>query len=225
MTSIKQKLLDSDRSTKVSLVAFVDFSCIACAMYLSIVASNLEVIGLDIVSLLRLFWLPFFSVFIFYFLGVYRSVVRYINFSVIYVILKAISITFLINLILKTVLIYLSTSIDSIPNFNVNLITGLGWFVGLTTSTILVIGSRLIANYIFTAKNYANRIIIYGAGSAGIQLASALKVSQEMNPIAFVDKNRSLQGSYLAGIKILHPDKLETLVKKKKKTLTSQNQL
>ena len=187
MFSIKQKLLNSERSTKVSLVAIVDFICISFAMYLSLLTSDLKVTGLDAFSLLRLFWIPFFSVFIFYLLGVYRSVVRYINFSMIYVILRAISVVFLINLTLRFLLLYLSISFDSIPNFNGNLITSLGWFVGLTTTTIMVIGSRLIANSILTDKNYANRVIIYGAGSAGIQIASVLKVSREMNPIAFID--------------------------------------
>ena len=92
----------------------------------------------------------------------------------------------------------------------------MGWFVGLTTTTLLVIGSRLIANYILDENDHGNKVIIYGAGSSGIQLASALKVSKEIDPIAFVDKDRSLHGTYLAGIKILPPNKLEYLAKKNK---------
>lgn len=215
MSKFKQKLLNSERSTKVSLVAIVDLVCISTAMYLSILVSGIELVGLEFFTLLRLFWVPFFSIFIFYLLGVYRSVVRYINFSVIYVILKAILALFLLILFLRTFLLFSASFFGFDQNTNLTLISNLGWFVGLTTTTILVIGSRIFANYFFTDNNQANRVIIYGAGSAGIQLASALKVSLEMNPIAFIDQNKSLHGTYLAGIKILSPEKLEGMVKSK----------
>ncbi len=215
MSKFKQKLLGSERSTKVSLVAIVDLICISTAMYVSIIVSGIEVVGIEVFTLLRLFWVPFFSIFIFYLLGVYRSVVRYINFSVIYVILKAILASFLLILFLKTFLLFSTPFLGLDKNTNLTLISNLGWFVGLTTTTILVIGSRIFANYFLTDNNHANRVIIYGAGSAGIQLASALKVSLEMNPIAFVDQDKSLQGTYLAGIKILSPEKLEGMVKSK----------
>ena len=213
--SIKDKLLSSRRSTKVSLVASADFFCICTAMYLATSVSNISIDRLEVLSILRLFWIPFFSVLVFYILGVYRSVVRYINFSSIYVILKAILTVFFINLFLR----YIILEIDYLKflfDLNNSRISILGWFVGLTTTTLLVIGSRLIANYIFDENDHGNKVIIYGAGSSGIQLASALKVSKEIDPIAFVDKDRSLHGTYLAGIKILPPNKLEYLAKKNK---------
>ena len=213
--SIKDKLLSSRRSTKVSLVACADFFCISLAMYLAILVSNIPIDALDIFSILRLFWIPLFSVLIFYILGVYRSVVRYINFSAIYVILKAILTVFFINLFLRYLILEINY-LKFIFDLNNSPISILGWFVGLTTTTLLVIGTRLIANYILDENDHGNKVIIYGAGSSGIQLASALKVSKEMDPIAFVDKNRNLHGTYLAGIKILPPDKLEHLVKKNK---------
>ena len=58
-------------------------------------------------------------------------------------------------------------------------------------------------------KRQEKRVVIYGAGDAGIQLASALRVSKEMQPIAFIDSDSSLHGTYLGGIKVLHPKKLE----------------
>ena len=37
-----------------------------------------------------------------------------------------------------------------------------------------------------------------------------------MQPVAFLDGNTSLHGTYLGGIKVLHPKKLERLVVRKK---------
>ena len=81
---------------------------------------------------------------------------------------------------------------------------------------ILIIGSRLIANYFISNKHYEKKVAIYGAGSAGIQLASALRSSKEIKPVAFIDQNKSLEGTYLSGLKVLNPNKLENLITKNK---------
>jgi FlaA1/EpsC-like NDP-sugar epimerase len=58
------------------------------------------------------------------------------------------------------------------------------------------------------------RVLIYGAGSAGRQLASGLASSDEMQVIGFVDDDKTLQGSILNG-KTIHPsDNLDRLIKK-----------
>ena len=58
--------------------------------------------------------------------------------------------------------------------------------------SFLITASRLTANYFLRDRHSETRVVIYGAGSAGIQLASALSVSKEMQPVAFIDQN-SLQ--------------------------------
>ena len=44
-------------------------------------------------------------------------------------------------------------------------------------------------------------VVIYGAGSAGIQLAEALKVSSEMEPVAFFDSNPALDEYFFGGLR------------------------
>ena len=75
-----------------------------------------------------------------------------------------------------------------------------------------VVGSRLVAYLVFSNKNSGKRVVIYGAGSAGIQLSEALRVSQEFTPIAFLDSDKNLRGTFLGGLKVLHPNKLRKLV-------------
>lgn len=52
------------------------------------------------------------------------------------------------------------------------------------------------------------RVLIYGAGSAGRQLAGGLASSQEMQVVAFIDDDQVLHGSYLNGKPIFAPAKL-----------------
>ena len=185
-------------------MASSDFIAICLAIIcVALISSDLNY-DLIFEGVLKYVWMPFLSILIFSLLGVYSSVLRFIDFSVIYLLMKAILLVFIINLLLKFFFINLES-----------LITLSELFVGLPISLCLIIGSRLWAHYFFSERS-DKRVVIYGAGSAGMQLAGALRVSSEMQPIAFLDKNTSLHNTYLGGIKVLHPKKLQRLVARNK---------
>ena len=58
--------------------------------------------------------------------------------------------------------------------------------------------------------------LIYGAGEAGIQLASALRYSREVRAVAFIDDNKIKQKRIIYGLKIFPSEKIESIVKRKK---------
>ncbi len=55
-----------------------------------------------------------------------------------------------------------------------------------------------------------HRVLIYGAGNTGTQLAAALRSHERIVPIAFVDDNRALHSITVAGLKVLSPDALQS---------------
>lgn len=57
------------------------------------------------------------------------------------------------------------------------------------------------------------RVLIYGAGATGTQLAQALRSHDWIDPVAFVDDNKSLQGMTLVGLPVYAPARIEELVK------------
>ncbi len=57
-------------------------------------------------------------------------------------------------------------------------------------------------------------VIIYGAGAAGIQLASALRQSVETRPVLFVDDNPNLNNIMISGLPVKSPKELPQLIKK-----------
>jgi len=214
---LKNKLLNSSRSTKVLIVSINDLILLFVATYISLLISELKFNDLSLFDYLKFIWVPFFSVFIFYLSGVYRSVVRYINFGVIFIILRAITVAFALNYLLTYLFFdFINTNMFNEKIGSESLVSSFGLFAGIVASIFLVIGSRLMAHYIFSEKKSEKRVVIYGSGSAGIQLAEALKVSKEMQPIAFIDKNTSLHNTFLGGIKILPPSKLKRIVQRNK---------
>ncbi len=213
MHSIKKKLINSSRRTKQILVSSIDFFSIVSATLFALYISDVNLIQIPAEQYLRLIWLPLIGVLIFATTGVYRSIVRYIDFSFIYLFISSIFIVFIVNLLAKPLF---DSTLNKIFNWPELFISIESWIAGLLCAIVLLVGSRLIANYFFSDHISGNRVVIYGAGAAGIQLAGALRVSSEMRTIAFLDSDPSLQNSYLGGIKVLHPRKLENLASKGK---------
>ena len=215
MSNLKEKILSTSRLNKQIIVGCSDFLCSYFAVIFAVYISNLALHEISFVQLLVLNFLPFFTVLVFSLSGIYRSVLRYIDFSVIYQLLQAIFIVFITLFLFKVVHFFIATYFPGITT-EAQTIPVLGWLVGFMSSILLIVGSRLTANLYFSDNFAEKRVVIYGAGSAGIQLAGALRVSSEMQPIAFIDKNEALHNTFLGGLKVLHPKKLERLASKKK---------
>ena len=207
--NLKNFLLSTSRRNKKILALACDFISISLATLFSLVVSDVEINSINTQEFLNLLWVPILCLIIFWHFGVYSSVVRYINLSVIYLLAKSI----LLCLLLIGISKFLYSSFSSyVLHISVEPLINLeGWLVGFTTFSFLIIASRFAAHFYLSDRKSEKKVVIYGAGSAGIQLASALRVSKEMQPIAFVDANPSLHGTYLGGIKVLHPKKLERL--------------
>ncbi|HZF14969.1 MAG TPA: nucleoside-diphosphate sugar epimerase/dehydratase [Steroidobacteraceae bacterium] len=78
-------------------------------------------------------------------------------------------------------------------------------------------GSRFCARHFLTGHDRgAVRVAIYGAGEAGAQLAAALKMRGEHQPVAYIDDDRKLQGSYVNGIEVFDTTELPALIKRAK---------
>ncbi|KIC23971.1 MULTISPECIES: polysaccharide biosynthesis protein [unclassified Leisingera] len=56
------------------------------------------------------------------------------------------------------------------------------------------------------------RVLIYGAGNTGTQLAQALKAHSGIDPVAFADDNSSLQGLTLVGLPVFAPSRIAEIV-------------
>lgn len=144
--------------------------------------------------------LPLFVVF-----GLYRAIFRYAGIDALYAIFKSLAIyAFVI------VSIFTMMGVAGVPRT-----------VGLIQPTLLavfVLMSRVIARYWLgglyrrMSKADVRRLLIYGAGSAGRQLASALANSSELRPVGYLDDDDRLHGQTLNGLKIYDPRHLEGLL-------------
>ncbi|URQ66887.1 polysaccharide biosynthesis protein [SAR86 cluster bacterium] len=211
--NLKDLLLSSSRLTKKILALACDFFSIYLAILYALFTSEyFDIVIID--NFFTLIWMPILGVIVFWYADVYKSVVRYIDFSVIFTLIKSITLTLCIYVILIGTYLF---STSQFPfQINTYLFSSEVWISGFMAASFFIIGSRLIANSYLSESTSEKKVVIYGAGSAGIQLASALRVSKEMQPIAFIDSNPSLHNTFLGGIKVLSPIKLKKLALRKK---------
>lgn len=80
---------------------------------------------------------------------------------------------------------------------------------------LLSVGARLAGLSLLTSWRDRSLsrvpVAIYGAGAAGLQLASALSQSTEVRPALFVDDNPAMHGLIVAGLPVRSPDQLARL--------------
>jgi FlaA1/EpsC-like NDP-sugar epimerase len=95
---------------------------------------------------------------------------------------------------------------------SVPLIFGVLLFLGSAGARVL---AHAILQFSYDRCNTRKPVAIYGAGSAGSQLALALRRSKT-KPVIFVDDNETLHGMELAGLPVQSPARLNDLIASKK---------
>ncbi len=96
---------------------------------------------------------------------------------------------------------------------SVPLIFGSVFFVAATSLRLF---ARLLLQMLRGGSANSIPVAIYGAGAAGIQLASALRRSHEIRPVVFVDDNPALHGLLVSGLQVKSPAVLGDLAAKEK---------
>jgi len=149
---------------------------------------------------------PIIAIPIFIRFGLYNSIIRYIGFKTLWSVVQSVS----LYAILWGVLGFM-TAVNGIPRS----VIVINWLLAI----IVIGGMRMIARwYLSDLINKQNKknVLIYGAGSAGRQLAVALSQSDDYVPIAYIDDSIEKQGQSINGLKIFQPENLEGLINSKK---------
>ena len=142
------------------------------------------------------------SIPIFIRLGLYRAVIRFLGPKAIVAVVSGV--TFSVVLLSAVMLVWphRAVPVSVFPIY---------WAFAL----IFVGGSRLLVRGLLNFRwlNGTQRVVIYGAGGAGVQLATGLARSGRYHPIAFLDDNISLQGSTINGLEVFPARELASLVR------------
>jgi len=141
--------------------------------------------------------------------GLYRAIVRYIGFKALWAIIKAVS----LYAVIWSSLVLLS-GVEGVPRS----ITLINWL----SAILLIGGSRMIIRWWFVGvdivsplqKSLKRNVLIYGAGTAGMQLATVLSYSKEYSPVAFLDDKKELHKNNINSLQVYSVNDLDRIILK-----------
>lgn len=144
------------------------------------------------------------SLAVFYRIGLYRALLLYMGLQSGFIVLQGVTVaTVLIGAVYYFMMTPASHDYAVLPIF---------WMISL----VFVGGSRIVAKVALQSliQNFRPKepVVIYGAGSSGMQLVAALQNGEQYLPVAFVDDSRSLIGSTVHGIRVYSPNSLHDLI-------------
>jgi len=148
---------------------------------------------------------PLISIPVFYMFGLYRSMLRYMGIQVAWSLAKGM----LVSTLVLSALVYFTQTVG-VPRSV--------FIIYFCLGVLLMGGSRMIMRAYLMAimRLYQSKeaVIIYGAGSSGVQLATALVNANDSKVIAFIDDDKTIQGNLIHGVKVYKQENLDLLLKK-----------
>jgi len=203
-----KKLSEFSRTTRKLLLVAADFIALPVALWAGYALRLGEWWPIGYIE--KAWWLfiaaPLVAVPIFIRMGLYRAVLRYVGGTALITIAKAVSIT---TLILLALLVMSQT--QGVPRSV--------FFSFWLISMLFIGGSRLfLRSYIHTytkRKMKGQPVAVYGAGSAGVELAKAMQSGWEYEPVAFLDDDNEKRGIEINGVKVYSPEQIPELIDKK----------
>lgn len=201
---MKNRFLNLSRPIKQVVAVATDVLCIPLTFAAALMLHfNSLSPGLSRVPSLLFLAAPLLAVPIFSRMGFYRAIIRYIDHKIVMTILK--------GAVLSALFLGAVSSIF----LNADLSPALFVIFGANLAIYLLV-SRFIARSFFLGDRRSPKrmaVAIYGAGSAGVQLANALRPGNEYLPMAFIDDSAQLHGSTIAGIKVFPPAAIAKLIR------------
>ncbi len=206
LNAFSRRLIAMPRRHKRGLLAAFDFALLTFALWLSYSIRLGEPFDPSLVQIGLLVAAPLVAMPILYRFGFYRVVVRYVTEATIWTIMQALalSIPLWLGIVYMTELQGLQGVPRSVPAI---------YFViacGLLAASRLV-AKRLLGAVVESAVNQ-KRMLIYGAGPVGRQLAAALKVDPLNMPMAFIDDDPGLRGADVGGLQVYDPSRIIELI-------------
>ncbi|MFE2008524.1 polysaccharide biosynthesis protein [Pseudomonas guariconensis] len=217
MDKIRLKLLSLTRGQKRLIQVAADVVLVWIALWLAF-AVRLGVGEMDN-PVTEHPWLflsaPLTAIPLFIRFGMYRAVMRYLGNDALITIVKAVTLS---SLILGLVIFWYSNHRPLVPR---SIVFNYWWL-----SVIMVGGLRLAMRQYFlgdwliaplqapfsSRDDGLPRVAVYGAGAAGNQLVTALRMGKVMRPVAFIDDDSTITDRVISGLHVYSSKKIQKMI-------------
>lgn len=132
---------------------------------------------------------------IFYYSGLYRAVWRYVTFDDLVSIVKAVSFSTLVIVVLFTMFFRFESFPRSV------------FLIDMFILTVFISGSRVITRWFHELPKHesisAKRVAIVGTGVTPEAVLQKIKRSRELQPVGYIDERSRMHGRVVGGLKVL----------------------
>ncbi len=192
------------RSVKQILMMIADALMIVLALAFSFTLLGKDFFGQDQRFYFYLSVATTVSILVFIRIGLYRALVLYMGLQSGFLILQGVT--------AASCLLAASYFFAKTPESSDLSILPIFWMIAL----LLIGGTRFFAKVLLQSliQNFRPKepVIIYGAGSSGMQLLVALQNGDQYLPVAFVDDSNNMIGNTVHGIRVYSPNSLYELI-------------
>ena len=195
-------ILSLPRAYKVAIQMIVDYLILVLCFWSSLSIRINAIYIAEELPMFLIFLGSLLAIPIFYFFGLYRSLIRFLNFS-------------------SQVTIMLSVSLYTFSWFLVVVMAGLVnkpydfFVINWMLTTFAIGGIRFFARWLLSqSQTNVSNILIYGAGSAGLELQSSMIHNNEVNVVGFLDDDSTKHDTYIGSSRVYNPKKLDKLITK-----------
>jgi FlaA1/EpsC-like NDP-sugar epimerase len=198
------KLGELPRKAKLLILLSLDFMVLTFSYCMSAYLSMNLVDAIDFeINYLHYLGVVVFCLASFIFLGLYKVATRFVSFRILLLVLYI--------SVLSILFFYTFAKVLSLEAYNISAAVMYGLVVYITLS-----GSRFIISAYHTMRfdRLKTRVLIYGAGAAGRQLAETTANGHEYHAVAFIDDKPDLHGVVVRGLKVYPPSELESVINK-----------
>ncbi len=198
------KTIPLSRSVKQILMMLADAFMIVTALALSYALLDKDFFGQEQRFYFYLSLATTVSILVFIRIGLYRALVLYMGLQSGFLILQGVTVA---SSLLAASYFFVKT-----PESSDLSILPIFWMIAL----LLIGGVRFLAKVLLQSliQNFRPKepVIIYGAGSSGMQLLVALQNGDQYLPVAFVDDSHNMLGNTVHGIRVYSPNSLYELI-------------
>lgn len=196
------KIVNLPRRAKIAVMVLADAVLLPLSLWTAI-GLRLDLWQFPQIHTWWVYLLPcVLAVPIFICLGLYRAVVRYMGTRAMLMVVVAVTLSVWAFAGALTLL-----TLPPVPRGALLIY----WMI----SVVYILASRFLARTALLNWRSSTRrraVIIYGAGSAGCQLAVALRAGKEYQSVMFVDDNQALHNLEIMGLRVRDPNDLPKLV-------------
>jgi len=196
-------LLSLSRPVKTFIACSIDYCLLSLGFWISLSIRINDLYIPNSETLKLIIFAPLLGLPVLYFFGLYRSVIRYANYRSTLTIIFALS----IYSIFWFIAVVLSGVVIKPIDFLI---------INFLVSIFFIIGIRFFAQKIFIERvDKSRNILIYGAGTAGLQIATAMRLNPSFNISGFIDDDIKKAGSFLNDLTVYHSSKLNKIINSK----------